>query len=120
VGFRTGANLALNTTVTPSSYSVIQSTGAGVYDLSRAGGGKSPFFASDGLGLYRSSANDESQTDFGQNLGLGFNFTKYRFKPFVEGRFHFSTTCSSSRWPLPCTSRACDEAVSRASAGGKP
>ncbi len=78
-----------NTVVTPSSYSVIQFTGAGVYDFPRAGGGKSPFFASAGLGLYRSSANDESQTDFGQNLGLGFNFTKYRFKPFVEGRFHF-------------------------------
>ncbi len=77
-----------NTVVTPS-YSVIQLTGAGVYEFPKAGGGKSPFFASAGLGLYRSSANDESQTDFGQNLGLGFNFRKYRFKPFVEGRFHF-------------------------------
>ena len=34
-------------------------------------------------------AKDEGQTDFGQNLGLGFNFRKYQFKPFVEGRFHF-------------------------------
>lgn len=77
-----------NKIVTPS-YSVIQLTGAGVYDFPKAGGGKSPFFASAGLGLYRWSANGESQTDFGQNLGLGFNFRKYRFKPFVEGRFHF-------------------------------
>jgi len=88
VGFSTGANLALNTTVTPS-YSVIQLTGAGAYEFPTSGGGKSPFFVSAGLGLYRSSANDESQTDFGQNLGLGFNFRTYRFKPFVEGRFHF-------------------------------
>jgi hypothetical protein len=74
--------------VTPS-YAVIQATGAGVYDFPKAGGGKSPFFATAGLGLYRWTANDESQTDFGQNLGLGFNFRKYRFQPFVEGRFHF-------------------------------
>lgn len=74
--------------VTPS-YSVVQLTGAAVYEFPTAGGGKSPFFASAGLGLYRSSANDESQTDFGQNLGLGFNFKKARFQPFVEGRFHF-------------------------------
>ncbi|MES3032874.1 MAG: hypothetical protein V4813_02625 [Gemmatimonadota bacterium] len=74
--------------VTPS-YSVVQLTGAAVYDFPASGGGKSPFFATAGLGLYRSSANDESQTDFGQNLGLGFNFRKARFQPFVEGRFHF-------------------------------
>ncbi len=77
-----------NEIVTPS-YSAIQFTGAGVYDFPAANGGKSPFFATAGLGLYRWSANDESQTEFGQNLGLGFNFRKYRFKPFVEGRFHF-------------------------------
>jgi hypothetical protein len=77
-----------NTVVTPS-YSVIQLTGAGVYEFPKAGGSKSPFFASAGLGLYRSAANNESQTDFGQNLGLGFNFKAQRFKPFVEGRFHF-------------------------------
>lgn len=77
-----------NAIVTPS-YAVIQLTGAGVYDFPKSGGGKSPFFASAGLGLYRWSANSESQTDFGQNLGLGFNFRKYRFAPFVEGRFHF-------------------------------
>ena len=77
-----------NEIVTPS-YAVIQLTGAGVYDFPKAGGGKSPFFASAGLGLYRWSANNESQTDFGQNLGLGFRFREYRFQPFVEGRFHF-------------------------------
>ena len=74
--------------VTPS-FSVVQLTGAAVYEFPTTGGGKSPFFATAGLGLYRSSANDESQTDFGQNLGLGFNFKKARFQPFVEGRFHF-------------------------------
>ncbi len=77
-----------NEIVTPS-YAAIQLTGAGVYDFPKSGGGKSPFFASAGLGLYRWTANAESQTDFGQNLGLGFNFRKYRFQPFVEGRFHF-------------------------------
>jgi hypothetical protein len=77
-----------NEIVTPS-YAVIQVTGAGVYDFSTAGGGTSPFFATAGLGLYRWSANNESQTDFGQNLGLGFKFRTYRFRPFVEGRFHF-------------------------------
>lgn len=39
--------------------------------------------------LCRSRASDESQTDFGQNLGVGVNFRRARFQPFVEGRFHF-------------------------------
>ena len=75
-------------TVDPS-FALIHVTGAAVYDFPKAGGGKSPFFATAGLGLYRSTTNNETQTDFGQNLGLGFNFRKYRFQPFVEGHFHF-------------------------------
>ncbi len=83
-----------NELVTPS-FSVIQLTGAAVYDFPSGNGGKSPFFATGGIGLYRQRqslpepATDESQTDFGQNLGLGFNFKNTRFKPFAEGRFHF-------------------------------
>jgi hypothetical protein len=77
-----------NEAVTPS-YAVIQFSGAAVYDFPTAGGAKSPFFATGGMGLYRQSAAGESQTDFGTNLGLGFNFRSLRGKPFVEGRFHF-------------------------------
>jgi hypothetical protein len=75
-------------TVDPS-FVLIHVTGAAVYDFPKSGGRESPFFATGGLGLYRSTTNDETQTDFGQNLGLGFNFRKIRFQPFVEGRFHF-------------------------------
>lgn len=80
-----GKNIAVDT-----SYAIIQLTGAAVYDFPSAGGGKSPFFATGGLGLYRWILNGESQqTDFGQNLGLGFNFRGIKFKPILESRFHF-------------------------------
>jgi hypothetical protein len=71
-----------------TAYAAIQVTGAAVYDFPNASGGKSPFFATGGLGLYRWSLNGSGQTDFGQNLGLGFNL-RTKFRPFVEGRFHF-------------------------------
>ncbi len=76
------------TTGIDTAYSAIQFTGAAVYDFPNASGGKSPFFATGGLGLYRWTLNGSGQTDFGQNLGLGVNL-KTRFKPSVEGRFHF-------------------------------
>ncbi len=76
------------TTGIDTAYSAIQFTGAAVYDFPSANGGKSPFFATGGLGLYRWSLNGSGQTDFGQNLGLGVNL-KTRFHPSVEGRFHF-------------------------------
>jgi hypothetical protein len=76
------------TTGIDTAYSAIQFTGAAVYDFPNASGGKSPFFATGGLGLYRWTLNGSGQTDFGQNLGLGINL-KTRFKPSVEGRFHF-------------------------------
>lgn len=71
-----------------TAYAAIQITGAAVYDFPNASGGKSPFFATGGLGLYRWSLNGSGQTDFGQNLGLGLNF-RTKFRPFMEGRFHF-------------------------------
>jgi hypothetical protein len=71
-----------------TAYAAIQVTGAAVYDFPNASGGKSPFFATGGLGLYRWSLNGSGQTDFGQNLGLGLNF-RTKFRPFMEGRFHF-------------------------------
>ncbi len=76
------------TTGIDTAYAAIQFTGAAVYDFPNASGGKSPFFATAGLGLYRWTLNASGQTDFGQNLGLGLNL-KTRFKPSVEGRFHF-------------------------------
>lgn len=76
------------TTGIDTAYSAIQFTGAAVYDFPSANGGKSPFFATGGLGLYRWSLNGSGQTDFGQNLGLGVNL-KTRFHPSIEGRFHF-------------------------------
>ncbi len=71
-----------------TAYAAIQVTGAAVYDFPNASGGKSPFFATGGLGLYRWSLNGSGQTDFGQNLGLGLNI-RTKFRPFFEGRFHF-------------------------------
>jgi hypothetical protein len=76
------------TTGIDTAYAAIQVTGAAVYDFPNASGGKSPFFATGGLGLYRWTLNGVGQTDFGQNLGLGFNF-RTKFRPFLEGRFHF-------------------------------
>lgn len=76
------------TTGIDTAYSAIQFTGAAVYDFPSASGGKSPFFATGGMGLYRWTLNGSGQTDFGQNLGLGVNI-RTRFRPSVEGRFHF-------------------------------
>ena len=83
------ATFGVKAGITSPDYTVLQFTGAGVYDFPSGRGGKSPFFATGGLGLYRNKGAGPSQTDFGQNLGLGFNLRKARFKPFVEGRFHF-------------------------------
>ncbi|MBC7840829.1 MAG: hypothetical protein H7099_00860 [Gemmatimonadaceae bacterium] len=83
------ASFGVKTGITSPSYTVLQFTGAAVYDFPSGSGGKSPFFATGGIGLYRNKGAGPSQTDFGQNLGLGFNIRKARFKPFVEGRFHF-------------------------------
>jgi hypothetical protein len=77
-----------NELVTPS-YSIAQATGAAVYDFKSSNGGAAPFFATMGLGLYRTTAAGATQTDFGQNLGAGFRFRQAWGKPVVEGRFHF-------------------------------
>ena len=83
------ATFGVKAGITSPDYTVLQFTGAGVYDFPSGRGGKSPFFATGGIGLYRNKGAGPSQTDFGQNLGLGFNLRKARFSPFVEGRFHF-------------------------------
>ena len=83
------ATFGVKAGITSPDYTVLQFTGAGVYDFPSGRGGKSPFFATGGIGLYRNKGAGPSQTDFGQNLGLGFNLRKARFTPFVEGRFHF-------------------------------
>ena len=83
------ATFGVKAGITSPNYTVLQFTGAGVYDFPSGRGGKSPFFATGGIGLYRNKGAGPSQTDFGQNLGLGFNLRKARFSPFVEGRFHF-------------------------------
>ena len=83
------ATFGVKAGITSPHYTVLQFTGAGVYDFPSGRGGKSPFFATGGIGLYRNKGAGPSQTDFGQNLGLGFNLRKARFTPFVEGRFHF-------------------------------
>jgi hypothetical protein len=83
------ATFAVKAGVTSPTYTVLQLTGAAVYDFPSGNGGKSPFFATGGIGLYRNKGSGPSQTDFGQNLGLGFNLRGLPFKPFVEGRFHF-------------------------------
>ncbi len=83
------ASFAVKSGITSPQYTVLQFTGAAVYDFPSGNGGKSPFFATGGIGLYRNKGAGPSQTDFGQNLGLGFNLRQVRFKPFVEGRFHF-------------------------------
>ena len=77
-----------NDAVTPS-YSVTQATGAVVYDFRAADGTKAPFFATGGLGLYRTTVAGATQTDFGQNLGAGFHLRQAWGKPIIEGRFHF-------------------------------
>ena len=96
VGFPVGlrgdlqyASFGVKTGVTSPSFTVLQLTGAAVYDFPSGNGGKSPFFATGGIGLYRNKGSGPSQTDFGQNLGLGFNLRQVRFRPFVESRFHF-------------------------------
>ena len=96
VGFPVGirgdlqyASFGVKNGVTSPSFTVLQLTGAAVYDFPSGNGGKSPFFASAGIGLYRNKGSGPSQTDFGQNIGLGFNLRQLPFKPFVEGRFHF-------------------------------
>ncbi len=96
VGFPVGlrgdlqyASFGVKNGVTSPSFTVLQLTGAAVYDIPSGNGGKSPFFATGGIGLYRNKGSGPSQTDFGQNLGLGFNFRQLPFKPFMEGRFHF-------------------------------
>jgi hypothetical protein len=72
------------------SFSTVQVTGDAVYDFpSGRPNVRSPFFATGGLGLYRQSLAGEEQTDFGMNLGAGFNLRNGWKKPFVEGRFHF-------------------------------
>ncbi len=83
------ASFGVKTGITSPDYTVLQFTGAAVYDFPSGRGGKSPFFATGGIGLYRNKGAGPSQTDFGQNLGLGFNLRQAKFKPFVEGRFHF-------------------------------
>ena len=83
------ATFGVKAGITSPNYTVLQFTGAGVYDFPSGRGGTSPFFATVGIGLYRNKGAGPSQTDFGQNLGLGFNLRKARFTPFVEGRFHF-------------------------------
>jgi hypothetical protein len=83
------ASFAVKSGITSPQYTVLQFTGAAVYDFPSGNGGKSPFYATGGIGLYRNKGAGPSQTDFGQNLGLGFNVRRARFKPFVEGRFHF-------------------------------
>lgn len=77
------------TTGIDTAYTAIQLTGAAVYEFPNSTGGKSPFFSTVGLGLYRWSLNGSGQTDFGQNLGLGFKFRGVKFNPLLEGRFHF-------------------------------
>ena len=83
------ATFGVKADVTSPAYTVLQFTGAAVYDFPSGRGGKSPFYATGGIGLYRNKGAGPSQTDFGQNLGLGFNLKQARFKPFFEGRFHF-------------------------------
>ncbi|MDZ7630744.1 MAG: hypothetical protein U5K74_05125 [Gemmatimonadaceae bacterium] len=77
------------TTGIDTAYTALQLTGAAIYDFPNSTGGKSPFFASGGLGLYRWSLNGTGQTDFGQNLGLGYKIRGVRFQPLIESRFHF-------------------------------
>jgi hypothetical protein len=72
-----------------ADYAVLQLTGAASYTFKTASGKASPFFATGGLGLYRQSTSGRSQTDFGTNLGLGFNFAAAKRRTFTEGRFHF-------------------------------
>lgn len=92
IGLRGDVNystFAVKTGVTSPDYTVLQFTGAAVYRIPSGKGGSSPFFATGGIGLYRNKGAGPSQTDFGQNLGLGFDISKRLFNPFVEGRFHF-------------------------------
>lgn len=72
-----------------ADYAVLQLTGAASYTFKTASGKASPFYATGGIGLYRQSTSGRSQTDFGTNLGLGFNFAPARQRTFTEGRFHF-------------------------------
>ena len=83
------ASFGVKNGVPSPSFTVLQLSGAAVYDFPSGNGGKSPFFATGGIGLYRNKGSGPSQTDFGQNLGLGFNFRQVHFTPFMEGRFHF-------------------------------
>jgi Outer membrane protein beta-barrel domain len=73
------------------SLNVIQGTGNAVFDFPTSGGKKSPAFAIAGIGFYRSSSKGgDSSTDFGFNLGGGFNFSQSSaYKPFIDGRIHF-------------------------------
>jgi hypothetical protein len=75
--------------IVTANYSVVQLTGAASYAFKTASGSVSPFFATGGIGLYRQSTSGRSQTDFGTNLGLGFNFAAAKRRTFTEARFHF-------------------------------
>jgi hypothetical protein len=69
---------------------VFQVTGNGVFNFPSSTGKKSPVYAIGGIGFYRTSGGGDSQTDFGFNLGGGFNFSQAAaYKPFVDARIHF-------------------------------
>jgi Outer membrane protein beta-barrel domain len=69
---------------------VIQATGNAVFDFPSSTGKKSPIYAIGGIGFYRSSGRGDSQTDFGFNIGGGYNFSpSTAYKPFVDARIHF-------------------------------
>jgi hypothetical protein len=73
-----------------NSGNVLQATANAVFDFpSSSGGGKSPAFALGGIGLYRASGGGDSETNFGFNLGGGYNFRDAGYKPFLDGRVHF-------------------------------
>lgn len=63
-------------------------TANATYDLRNSGATGSKLYAIGGLGFYNTGAGGGSETDFGWNVGGGFQWPLSGFSAYLEARFH--------------------------------
>lgn len=70
------------------SFHITSFTGNATYDLRNTGATGSKLYAIGGLGFYNTGDGGGSNTDFGWNVGGGFQWPLSGFSAYLEARFH--------------------------------
>lgn len=70
------------------NFHITSFTANATYDLRNAGATGSKLYAIGGVGFYNTGAGGGSETDFGWNVGGGFQWPLSGFSAYLEARFH--------------------------------